>query len=79
MKVIPCKSEKGRLKNVEGREDQPQHLGSTRGVPASASVTEQLRLPELLVNPRHPARKRVAIERTHTIRIVLIPANAKQR
>jgi len=59
------------------RRDRPQCPGGTRGVPTSTSSTKQLSLPELLAGPHHPARKRIAIERTRTIRVALIPTDAK--
>jgi hypothetical protein len=64
--------------NRTGR-DRPQCPAGTRGAPAGAraSTTKHLRPPQLLVDPRHPARKRLAIERARAIRIALVPTNKK--
>lgn len=49
-----------------------------RNRPWCASATEQLSTTQLLVDPRHPAHKRLAIKRARTIRVALIPTKTKQ-
>jgi len=44
-----------------------------RNRPRCASATEQLSTTQLLIDPRHPAHKRLAIKRARTIRVALIP------
>lgn len=43
--------------------------------PRCAGATEQLSAAQLLIDPRHPAHKRLAIKRASTIRVALIPTN----
>jgi hypothetical protein len=52
-----------------------------RNRPRCASATEQLSTTQLLIDPRHPAHKRLAIKRARTIRVALTPTkqNKKQK
>ena len=68
----------GERSDEKGPAAVPEWHSRRSTVSASVNATKSLGLPKLLLSPYHSAPKRVAIERTRTIRIVLFSAHTNK-